>query len=513
MASVRSGTPTTSARVAETSNEIVVDDNAAERCGVEVQVESLAARIERSGRLHETEKLERTLTKGQEKSNRIPMHERWATSTPEVNLQRTIESILNAVFQRIDNRTAFSSSCDVHHIDWHCPKKLMCQGTEVECAVNVSLQEVMPNAPFGSLKFSSPYDLARLLSVLSQSHIPESFRIARLLDRNYDVLTPGGLGMAFSFYRQHCIHIVMASVAEAGVVQPEHPPRGTCDPYNTAVIADQARRYAEVHAWTSNSWKDLKPRKNLIVLPAGFEKVLDGFKTKEQVAVVMQKPEDVQPEWFAENYSSIILFSTAEFAGTMRWAGTWTLLLQQVAKGAELIALPGPENDGDWRKSVDMLRDLCEETIAQRPVLRNSIKCLLPLKSQYEMIGAGFRAAKTEHGKLFTQSAAKRFWTTTMTQHAALLKLAPFKRTPEHSISESYQRDRQVQRGRHHVWTGPQHRRAHQFTTERTPGTRVDTPLQMIGNRMFRLVPVINKRLNVRNSNYRGRGQKYQRQF
>ncbi|KAL6729966.1 hypothetical protein Aduo_000973 [Ancylostoma duodenale] len=35
---------------------------------------------------------------------RISRRERWQTQAPEVNLQRTVASILSAVFQRVDDR-------------------------------------------------------------------------------------------------------------------------------------------------------------------------------------------------------------------------------------------------------------------------------------------------------------------------------------------------------------------------------------------------------------------------
>ncbi|VDO52397.1 unnamed protein product [Haemonchus placei] len=41
---------------------------------------------------------------GVEPPVRVPRNERWATETPEVNLQRTVKSILSTVYQRIDSR-------------------------------------------------------------------------------------------------------------------------------------------------------------------------------------------------------------------------------------------------------------------------------------------------------------------------------------------------------------------------------------------------------------------------
>ncbi|VDP54001.1 unnamed protein product [Heligmosomoides polygyrus] len=147
--------------------------------------------------------------------------------------------------------------------------------------------------------------------------------------------------------------MTLSSVSEAGFLLPEHPPRGKCDPYNMATLSGYATQYAEVHPWTTSSWMELRKRKNLIILPAGFDNVLRSLKTENQKAVVLKKPEDIQPDWFIDNLSSIVLSSPAEFAGTLRWRGAWTLLLQEVARGVELITLAGPQNDQDWRKSVD----------------------------------------------------------------------------------------------------------------------------------------------------------------
>ncbi|KAL6726373.1 hypothetical protein Aduo_008351 [Ancylostoma duodenale] len=438
---------------------------------------------------------------------RISRRERWQTQAPEVNLQRTVASILSAVFQRVDDRTTFSSTSDVHHVDWRCPGKLMYQGVEVECSAAVPLQDVIPNAPFGALTFSSPFELSRIFAVLSQSHIPDSWRTARVLDRNYDVITPTGLGLAWSFYQQHCIHMTLTTVAEAGLVAAEHPPRNSRDPINLGNVADKAREFVKSNPWTNSSWKLLKPRKNLILLPAGFENVVKCLESDTQKAVLMRKPEDVQPEWFTEDYSAIVVFSTAEFAGTTRWRGAWTLLMQAVAKGSELIALSGPQNGDDWGRSVDLMRDLFEETIAQRPTLASRMRCFLPLRSQQEMQGVGFRALadkSSEQLKVLTQSVAKRFWTATMVQHSAFLQLSPFRRTPEVRVSDGPAKEptRRNEKGKGTPQNSHTHRPykpnfksqyhhgrgAPRSTTSRNH--LLERPLQMIGNRMLKLVPV-----------------------
>ena len=279
------------------------------------------------------------------------------------------------------------------------------------------------------------------------------------------------------------------------VVAPEHPPKNTNDPFHLGCIAEKARRYASNNPWTSSSWNLLTPRKNLILLPAGFEKVVQCLESSTQKAIIMRKPEDIQPEWLAEDYSAIIIFSTAEFAGTTRWRGAWTLLMQAVARGCELFALAGPQHGGEWGRSVDLLRDLFEETVEQRPILASRLRCLLPLRSHQEMHGVGFRvlAERTsEQMKVLTQSAAKRFWTTTMVQHSAFLKLTPFKRISEMRINDSQvnngkKGDRSCQNQRKYH---PQHALKPHWRSQRQRKPMAEMPLQVMGNRMFKLVPV-----------------------
>nr|CDJ93469.1 unnamed protein product [Haemonchus contortus] len=74
---------------------VVGEDN---RSGSESQVDELTTKLATS--FGEA----RTATEAQEPPVRVPRNERWATEAPEVNLQRTVESILSAVYQRVDSR-------------------------------------------------------------------------------------------------------------------------------------------------------------------------------------------------------------------------------------------------------------------------------------------------------------------------------------------------------------------------------------------------------------------------
>lgn len=83
---------------------------------------------------------------------------------------------------------------------------------------------------------------------------------------------------------------------------------------------------------------------------------------------MVRNPEEVQPEWFKEGYSLIILFSTAKFPRYNKVGRSLDTSAATSCQGCETIALPEPKNKRDWKKTVDMLRDLCEERLAQRHI-------------------------------------------------------------------------------------------------------------------------------------------------
>ncbi|KAK6012479.1 zinc knuckle [Ostertagia ostertagi] len=268
-----------------------------------------------------------------------------------------------------------SSSSNVRHIDWKCPGEMLINGQRVACTVNVPISNLLPSAPLSSFAFQSPYELARAFAVISQTHVPEHFRLARMLDSSYDIVTPTSVGLAIAFYRSHCIHMTFAAVEDTAKITPGYPPRSNSDPYNLPSIYSDAVKFADMHPWTATSWKLLQPRRTLVILPEGFQDVLECFESSLMSARLAREPDDVQPRWFEEEFSAVIIFSPARFVEVSRWRSAWFLIMQAVARGAELIALAGPKDDQDWGKAVDQLRDIIEETITQRPSLkrRNSL--------------------------------------------------------------------------------------------------------------------------------------------
>ncbi|KAK5970596.1 hypothetical protein GCK32_021581, partial [Trichostrongylus colubriformis] len=332
--------------------------------------------------------------------------------------------------------STLSSSNNVRHVDFRCPGDIEINGQHMMCGVKVPLGEIVPNTPLTSYSFISLFDLSRLITVSTQSHIPENIRLARLLDNSYDNITASSLGLAMSFYRSRCIHVALASAADAGTTVAGFPPRSNMDPYNLSQMYDVAVQYANDHPWSSNSWLTIKPRRTLLLLPEGFGDVLRCFEAGGISARTVIVPEDIESDWFAEEWSAIIMISSGQYADLPRWKNAWFLLMKAVSAGSDLIMLPGPRDCQDWGKTVDLLRDIAEETSAQRPSLKQKIRCLLPLKSHHSMADAPFDILADKinlvTGRHFTQSAAKRFWSATLRQHSAILRMPQCKRLPEH---------------------------------------------------------------------------------
>ncbi|KAK6023304.1 hypothetical protein OSTOST_10914, partial [Ostertagia ostertagi] len=304
--------------------------------------------------------------------------------------KRSLETGVLSI-KHFDCSIALSARDDVRQVDWSCPGGLDVNGQKVSCAVNVNFGSILPGVVVPSCLFDSPYQLARLFSVVTQTHIPDNFRVARLIDSSYDIITPSSLGLAMSFYRSRCIHSTLASVEDATKTVPGFYPRSRTDPYNLPRIYSEALRFANSHPWNGSSGDFLKQRRSLILLPEGFEEVLSCFETATMFAKSVRTLDDVDPSWFEEELSVVVLFSTVHYEEPLRWKNAWYLLMQAVAKGAELVALPGPQDDADWGKSVDLLRDFMEETVIQRPSLQQRIRCLLPGRSENNIRNAPFK--------------------------------------------------------------------------------------------------------------------------
>ncbi|CAJ0595176.1 unnamed protein product [Cylicocyclus nassatus] len=360
-----------------------------------------------------------------EEEVKLPRHEKTLSS-----VDFTIE---NGKLHLIkEDGKPLSSATNARHVSWKCPGKLAHGNTVLECSIEERVPDVIPNSPLSCISIGTPYDLARNIAVITQSHVPDNWRVARLLDVSYDILTPHSLGISLSYFRSHCLHATLASVVDAKKSAQDCPPRTRDDPYNLSYLYGKAVEFANCNPWMESRWRQLKPRETLILLPEGFDEVLRCLEADFVAVHVIRSPDEVEPEWFAEEVSAIILFSPASSSDILRWRSAWTLFLHAVAQGAELIALPGPQDDEGWGATVDLLRDLMEETCAQRPSLAPKMRCLLPKRSENAMLGAAYKILADKinlvTGRHFTQSAAKRFWNATKTQYSAFLKLPDFKR-------------------------------------------------------------------------------------
>uniref|UniRef100_A0A7I4YHH5 RNA-directed DNA polymerase n=1 Tax=Haemonchus contortus TaxID=6289 RepID=A0A7I4YHH5_HAECO len=393
--------------------------------------------------------------------------------------------------------TVTSSSTNVRNIDWTCPGEIVVNGQHVACTANAPINSPLPFAPLlSTLTFRSPYDFARLIAIMTQSHIPEHFRVARMLDSSYDTVTIKSIGFAISFYRAHCIHMTLATVADARGVTQGYLPRSKSDPYNLPNMYVDAVKFANENPWTEMSWRLVKPRRTLIVLPEGFQGVLDCFESPLMTAKLAIEPDDIQAAWFEEEeWSAIMLFSPARYVVASRWMNAWFLLVQAVAKGAELYVLPGPKDDRSWGITVDLLRDFAEETVVQRPPLKQRIHCLLPLKSEEHVCDAPFKILADKMnlatGPYFTQSAAKRFWTATRKHYSSMIRLPECQRVPEPKRRFG---DRAPQQAAAHS------SRDHRFNRPLNSG-----PPKQQRNRSFSRPPVFAERQNFERRSLRGK--------
>ncbi|KAK6032247.1 hypothetical protein OSTOST_01572, partial [Ostertagia ostertagi] len=271
------------------------------------------------------------------------------------------------------------------HIDFICPGGLSIDGQRLPCASNMTWREISGsrNSPVDSLLFDSVYKLARVATIMSQTHTSLEMRMARILDPCYDALSPTGLGFAISFFSAKCLHVMQGMQARFSTGHQNcepHPRRTNEDPYDLPSLFDYACSWAQAHPWSDELWKSLPPKKSLVLLPSSSKKHVYSIQSHCQLVHVYSKPDDVQESWCQDEYSAVVLFSPSKAFDSGAWAKAWQLILAMISDGIELFVLGCPRDNRQWPKAIDGLRDMCEETVAQRPKLQSRIKCLLMTK-------------------------------------------------------------------------------------------------------------------------------------
>ncbi|KAL6738906.1 hypothetical protein Aduo_012402 [Ancylostoma duodenale] len=91
---------------------------------------------------------------------------------------------------------------DVNSIGWRCLGELKHGRNSIIYFVAVPIRSVVAETPLGALTFGTPYELGRLISIMRMSHVPESWKVARMLDNNFDHLSVVGLCIAMAFYNK-----------------------------------------------------------------------------------------------------------------------------------------------------------------------------------------------------------------------------------------------------------------------------------------------------------------------
>ncbi|KAL6724158.1 hypothetical protein Aduo_019071 [Ancylostoma duodenale] len=329
---------------------------------------------------------------------------------------------------RRSNRNDFST------IDFRCPGVYRHQGQDLKCSLGKPWSEIVPDAPAPDWIPNSTYECGRAVTIMQQNHIPDSAHRDLLLDTSYVTLSVSGLAVAYSYFRKNCIHISTYLRRTQLEDTENHLRRHREEPFNVAKLVREARGSAVLLTeWKKEDWARLPKKPVIVLLPEGFEEHCPGFTSGTQKAFSYRTPGDIQLEWFGDEPSAIVLFSPLREATLPEWCVAWTTFMEFVSEGTDLFCLPSPRDQGAWGAGVDMIRDLAEETLVQRPSLVGRINYLFPVMGPAheqnlpcEVLGT--RLAAQPH---FLPSAAKKFLNATCTYYGIRLKLEPYRRIAE----------------------------------------------------------------------------------
>ncbi|KAK6017926.1 hypothetical protein OSTOST_16543 [Ostertagia ostertagi] len=200
------------------------------------------------------------------------------------------------------------------HVDFICPGGLSIDGQRLPCSTNMTWHEIsgMRNSPIDGLIFDCVFKLARVATIMSQTHTTSEMQMARILDAEYDALSPSGLGFAISFFSAKCLHVMQSMQTRYSTEHQfcvTHPSRTPGDPYDLPSLFDYACNWARAHPWTETLWKELPPKKTLVLLPCDFKEHIYSIQSHCQLVRVYAKPDDVKETWCQDEFSAVVLFS------------------------------------------------------------------------------------------------------------------------------------------------------------------------------------------------------------
>ncbi|EYC34338.1 hypothetical protein Y032_0001g367 [Ancylostoma ceylanicum] len=136
------------------------------------------------------------------------------------------------------------------------------------CSAAVPILYVIPEIPLGALTFGTPYELGRLISVMRMDHVPESWRVARMLNNSFDHLSVVRFAIAIAFFKEKIILVSLALVKYNSQPVPIHSPRSDEDRYNIALLYERAVEFAGMNLWNGNMLKDI-PAAKILILQGG----------------------------------------------------------------------------------------------------------------------------------------------------------------------------------------------------------------------------------------------------
>lgn len=96
---------------------------------------------------------------------------------------------------------------DVTTIDYQCPGTFRMVSQKLQCKPSRKWSQIIPNVPIPEWVPTSPYELARTVTIMRQTYIPERLKKDVLLDEAYETLLATGLAVAYAYFRDTCLHI------------------------------------------------------------------------------------------------------------------------------------------------------------------------------------------------------------------------------------------------------------------------------------------------------------------
>lgn len=261
-------------------------------------------------------------------------------TTPTASVQECLSMFFRCKGQKFGADTKIATSCSVRNKTFG----------DVVTNVDESLR---------SLRFTSVFDLARLLSIYLQTTWDKDQRKYLMKRQDYLFLSAHGVGLAFTYFKSTCEHVLFAVLQYDGDFQFVHTPKVETNINELAESNNMGLAFTKGKVWSEVKNAVESPQETKMMLaPDGFRNIWTIFERDADLVVrTYRSLEDASRTLSTpEQYAAIIWVGPTkeQNEGEAEWLEIVASLGKHLKAGSRIVGVSPPRGEENWKEARRM---------------------------------------------------------------------------------------------------------------------------------------------------------------